>query len=89
MYQTCVEHASITDQIHSKTESCLKHISCFVALRDVKRRLQTSCFIGTPYLKCESNLLELSMQDQLLIAEVYPPHLLTEEQQAGFAGRED
>lgn len=33
--------------------------------------------------------LSSSMPDQLLIAEVYPPHLLTEGQQAAFAGRED
>lgn len=59
VYQTCTEHANITDQIQRKTGCCLQHISCSVALRDVKWRLQPSCFKGTPYPKCESNLLEL------------------------------
>lgn len=59
VYQTCIEHANITDQIHRKTGCCLQHISCFVALTDVKWRLRPSCFKGIPYPKCESNLLEL------------------------------
>lgn len=29
------------------------------------------------------------MQDHLLIADIYPPHLLRGEQQVGFAGKED
>lgn len=56
MYQSCIK---ITDQIHSKTESCLQHVSCSAGLRDVKWRLRISYFKGSPYPKRESSLPEL------------------------------
>lgn len=88
-YHTCREHAKTTEQIPSQRGSCLQHISS-LEHPGMPGEDQGPVVSKVPHTQNTNWIFSSSsMQNHLLIADVYPPHLLGENHRVGFAGKED